>query len=349
MSRRVQKASGFTLIEVLLVIGILLVLGTVGVIGYSKIKANADKDTAKALVDQTCHAVDLYQIKLGTFPKTEDGLKALCEPPSDEKDAEKWNNGGGPFLKDKKIPVDPWGNELHYRTSSRPLTMTSRTGQKRSSPRGQHPHPALRATLSLQGRGAAGFTLFEIVLAIGLVLVLMGVVLVSYASWSRTTKMEEGVFQFQAALRMARSESANTGKKFRMEFDQTSGAFKVTCEASPLAEPGVFQDYSGSPWATNLPTDCLKASACRLTGSSAYAPQASEFILKSTQATTLPSITFYPDGSCDSAVIELQGTDQAEGRTAVVTLDGVNRLVSANIMMPTELQEYHDQLAEGGP
>jgi general secretion pathway protein G len=114
MSRRTNSVKGFTLIEVLLVVGILVVLATVGVVGYSKIKAGADRDTTAVLVKDTCHAVDLYYIKMGAFPTSEEGLKALCEAPSDETLVEKWNSGGGPFLKDGQIPKDPWGTELHY-------------------------------------------------------------------------------------------------------------------------------------------------------------------------------------------------------------------------------------------
>jgi len=110
--RTTRKA--FTLIEVLLVIGILVVLGTVSVVAYSRIKAGADRNAAKVLVDNTVHALGIYQASVGTYPDTEQGLQALLTAPEDEKLAEKWRNGGGPFLKDGKIPVDPWGNEVHY-------------------------------------------------------------------------------------------------------------------------------------------------------------------------------------------------------------------------------------------
>jgi general secretion pathway protein G len=113
MRMHANRRQGFTLIEVLLVIGILLVLGTVAVVGYSKIKTNADKDAARALVDQTCHAIDIYQIKMGIYPTSEDGLKALTTPPADDALAQKWNTNA-PFLKDNKVPQDPWSHELKY-------------------------------------------------------------------------------------------------------------------------------------------------------------------------------------------------------------------------------------------
>ena len=104
---------GFTLIEVLLVIAILVVLGTVSVVAYTGIRERAMKDASQAQVDQTAHAVKLYETALNKLPETDEGLNALITKPDDEKEAERW---GKPFLENAKIPVDPWGNELKYET-----------------------------------------------------------------------------------------------------------------------------------------------------------------------------------------------------------------------------------------
>lgn len=114
IKRRRMKPAGFTLIEVLLVIAILVVLGTVSVVAYSRIKQGADKKAAKLLVDQTVEAVNLYQLAINTFPDSDEGLDALITEPDDTRAADRWRNGGGPFLKDGRIPIDPWGNELNY-------------------------------------------------------------------------------------------------------------------------------------------------------------------------------------------------------------------------------------------
>lgn len=118
------KHKAFTLIEVLLVIAILVVLGTVSVVAYSRIKQGADKSATKLLIDQTVDAVALFQITMNKFPDSDQGLQALVDPPDDEKDLQKWTDGGGPFLKDGRIPVDPWGNELKYEL----LEQTGTTG-----------------------------------------------------------------------------------------------------------------------------------------------------------------------------------------------------------------------------
>ena len=114
MKRSFVRRAAFTLIEVLLVIGILLVLGTVSVVAYSRIKAGQDRNTAQLIVQETAKAVEIYQAVMSKLPDSESGLKALIAKPDDEKEAAKWTSGGGPFLKDAKIPVDPWDSELKY-------------------------------------------------------------------------------------------------------------------------------------------------------------------------------------------------------------------------------------------
>lgn len=111
MNKQTWRRAGFTLIEILLVIGILVVLGGVSVGVYSKIKSNTDKKNAKLLVDSVCAQIDRFQIDMGRYPQGEEGLKELVSSPEDEKDKEKW---AGPYLKDSKIPSDPWGQELKY-------------------------------------------------------------------------------------------------------------------------------------------------------------------------------------------------------------------------------------------
>lgn len=113
MNSRKRYRSGFTLIEVLLVIGILVALSAVGVVAYSKIKASSDKKQALIQVNDTKRAVEIYQSTMSRLPTDEEGLGALITPPDDEAQAAKWKETG-PFLKDGKIPQDPWGRELKY-------------------------------------------------------------------------------------------------------------------------------------------------------------------------------------------------------------------------------------------
>ena len=111
MQHAETRRKGFTLIEVLLVVAILVVLVGVGVVGYSKIKEGADIDLTKILVGQTADAVKHYQIQMNKYPTNEEGLQALITKPADQKEAEKWR---GPYLENGVIPVDRWNNELKY-------------------------------------------------------------------------------------------------------------------------------------------------------------------------------------------------------------------------------------------
>ena len=115
MTRSVlRRRAAFTMVEVLLVIAILLVLGTVSVVALTRVKAGADRKNAQLMVNSTKEAVTYFHTAMNRYPSADEGLNALREPPPDEKEMQAWKDGGGPWLTDGKIPVDPWGNELKY-------------------------------------------------------------------------------------------------------------------------------------------------------------------------------------------------------------------------------------------
>lgn len=102
------RATGFTLLELLVVVAILgLLVGYVapryfGQIGKSEIT------TARAQIEALATALDQYRLDTGHYPTTEVGLGGLIERPQNEP---KWN---GPYLK-KSVPLDPWGKPYLYR------------------------------------------------------------------------------------------------------------------------------------------------------------------------------------------------------------------------------------------
>ena len=105
---RKTAASGFTLLELLVVMVIIgLLAGYVGPqyfsqIGKSEIKA------AKAQIDAFEKALDQYRLDVGRYPGTEQGLRALIAAPAGES---RWQ---GPYLR-KSVPEDPWGKPYQYR------------------------------------------------------------------------------------------------------------------------------------------------------------------------------------------------------------------------------------------
>jgi general secretion pathway protein G len=106
--KSVNKQQGFTLLELLVVLGIIAMLaGIVGPqvmkhMGAAKIKA------AKVQIEDISTALDMYKLDIGNYPSNQQGLIALIEKPTDSK---QWN---GPYLRKEKVPVDPWQQEYHY-------------------------------------------------------------------------------------------------------------------------------------------------------------------------------------------------------------------------------------------
>ena len=110
MKTRRNRRRGFTLMEVLLVLAILVVLGSMVTVGYMQIQRNANRDAAKGQIGLLENAIDLYALNVGTCPTTQQGLLALREAPSDLKNVAKW---AGPYLKEE-LPIDPWGQPYQY-------------------------------------------------------------------------------------------------------------------------------------------------------------------------------------------------------------------------------------------
>jgi len=102
------KQSGFTLLELLVVMVIIgLLAGYVGPKYFAQIGKSETK-TAKAQIEALSRALDTYRLDVGHYPNTEQGLAALNRNPDNEP---KWQ---GPYLS-KGVPADPWGRQYQYR------------------------------------------------------------------------------------------------------------------------------------------------------------------------------------------------------------------------------------------
>jgi general secretion pathway protein G len=107
-SKRASK-SGFSLIEILIVIALIAVIATLAISNIGKIFGGQQAKVASIFVNQTVKlGFTAYKIDVGNFPTSEEGIAALVKAPAG-KDI-RWK---GPYL--EKVPADPWGNAYQYR------------------------------------------------------------------------------------------------------------------------------------------------------------------------------------------------------------------------------------------
>lgn len=128
--KRRYKESGFTLVELLVVLAILGMLAAlVGPQVLNQLGGAKSKSAAIQIRDFE-QALELYKLDVGRFPRESDGLEALVQQPSGAKG---WN---GPYLK-KDVPDDPWGNPYEYGVSGSNVTVTSLGADGRSGGSGE--------------------------------------------------------------------------------------------------------------------------------------------------------------------------------------------------------------------
>jgi general secretion pathway protein G len=104
-----NRQSGFTLIEIMVVVVILAVLGALVV---PKILENVDKarvTRAQSDIRAIQTALDLYRLDNFKYPTTEQGLQALVKQPADPTIT---NYRSGGYL--PSLPKDPWNNVYQY-------------------------------------------------------------------------------------------------------------------------------------------------------------------------------------------------------------------------------------------
>ena len=109
--RRDRRRRGFTLVEVMLVLVILVILGSLVVGTYSKLQDRANVNAARSQIGLFETPLQMYYQSQNMFPTTEQGLQALREPPGDIPNPNDWIQ-----LMGKPIPNDPWGKPYQYVT-----------------------------------------------------------------------------------------------------------------------------------------------------------------------------------------------------------------------------------------
>ena len=106
-ARRATQA-GYTLLELLVVMGILAVLTAVATPQLMGYFGKAKTQSVQLQIENIGTALELYYMENGSYPSAGVGLKALVEATPE---APRWN---GPYLKKAKNLLDPWGRPYQY-------------------------------------------------------------------------------------------------------------------------------------------------------------------------------------------------------------------------------------------
>lgn len=107
-----QRARGFTLIEIMVVVTILGILAALIVPRVVGRTDDARIAAAKQDIAQIVSALKLYRLDNSRYPTTDQGLRALLERPTTEPVPSNWKQGG--YLERSTLPKDPWGFEYQY-------------------------------------------------------------------------------------------------------------------------------------------------------------------------------------------------------------------------------------------
>lgn len=208
-------------------------------------------------------------------------------------------------------------------------------------------------------RRTRAFSLVELLLSVALLLLLMSAVAFNFSSLQRGAQLDEGVTQLEALLRYAKAQAATTGKKVQVRFQESAAvagnsnqapaiSVQVLWEPDPLGQPGVFEQLpegnhyaesvnelitienvqSGNSIQEMAGPQIPEGFQAGLDPEPVTASAGSEGDAKSSDAVAsgasspMPSIEFFPDGSCDTAQITVVSRDTDDTRRTAVRLVG---------------------------
>lgn len=105
----IQAKNGFSIVEIMIGIAILAVIAMIVVPNVMGQWQKAKKDNAKLSIRNISGAIEMYEVQVNQLPKRIDDL---VRKPSDPQVKDRW---AGPYLKNPKDIIDPWGNKYQYK------------------------------------------------------------------------------------------------------------------------------------------------------------------------------------------------------------------------------------------
>jgi general secretion pathway protein G len=104
-----SKQQGFTLLEIMIVVGIIVILLGLAISKIGNPTGFAKQTAVRADVQAIGTQLQLYDSMNGFYPTTEQGLQALVTQPSTDPKPARW------YQLFKQAPKDPWGSDYVYR------------------------------------------------------------------------------------------------------------------------------------------------------------------------------------------------------------------------------------------
>jgi general secretion pathway protein G len=111
--RRASAARGFTLLEMVIVLGIIALILGAAITFSSGISETARDTAAEAKIKEIMSKMEAYRVGAGRYPTEQQGLQALIERPTTAPEPKRWKR------QFQELPADPWGNDYMYRNPGR--------------------------------------------------------------------------------------------------------------------------------------------------------------------------------------------------------------------------------------
>lgn len=201
-----------------------------------------------------------------------------------------------------------------------------------------------------------GYTLFELLLTVTLVVLMVGAVVYNFSSIGRSAQLDEGAAQVEALFRFARAHAASTGKQVRILFPEAESGdhaemlqaeapgstVRVTCEVDPVGAPGVFQDLPEAALYVQSISDLVSiqqvqpggANAEPATAAPAAGSESGSGAATSDEAQRNPfsTVSFYPDGTGDSVSVVLTSRTEEDARRLSVRVVGLTGAIRRQVV-----------------
>lgn len=116
--KKFNKQSGFTLVEIMLVV---VIIGVLAGIAVPKIAGNVEKGRitkTKSNIGAISTAIDMYEMDVSKYPQQLEDLISGT--------AKGWD---GPYFRDGKLPIDGWGNSFTFSVQGNTYTISSPGGR----------------------------------------------------------------------------------------------------------------------------------------------------------------------------------------------------------------------------